>query len=59
MIATDNTTPFALRRLGVIMTPDPDDPHEAWGVLNPGGACCPVANGAFGQLSALGAPNRA
>ncbi len=29
--------PFALERLGVIMTPDPDDPREAWGVLNPGG----------------------
>ena len=29
--------PFAMERLGVIMAPDPDDPREAWGVLNPGG----------------------
>jgi predicted GH43/DUF377 family glycosyl hydrolase len=27
--------PFALTRLGVVMTPDPDDPLEAEGVLNP------------------------
>ncbi len=26
---------FQLRRLGCIMEPDPDDPHEAEGVLNP------------------------
>ena len=40
MIATD-TTPFALQRLGLVMTPDPDDPREAWGVLNPGGVRAP------------------
>ncbi len=26
---------WTLRRLGVLMTPDPGDPREAWGVLNP------------------------
>jgi len=29
---------FAATRLGVIMRPLPGQPHEAWGVLNPGGA---------------------
>jgi predicted GH43/DUF377 family glycosyl hydrolase len=28
---------FEATRLGVIMRPDPNRPHEAWGVLNPGG----------------------
>ncbi len=32
------TVPYAVRRLGVIMTPDPDDPNEVDGVLNPGSA---------------------
>ena len=27
--------PYALTRVGVVMTPDPDDPFEAEGVLNP------------------------
>jgi predicted GH43/DUF377 family glycosyl hydrolase len=27
--------PYRLERMGVVMTPDPDDPREAWGVLNP------------------------
>ena len=36
---------WTLRRLGVLMTPDPGDPHEAWGVLNP--AC---ARGRDGEL---------
>ena len=27
--------PYRLERLGVVMTPDPTDPREAWGVLNP------------------------
>ena len=27
--------PYRFERLGVVMTPDPDDPREAWGVLNP------------------------
>jgi predicted GH43/DUF377 family glycosyl hydrolase len=30
--------PFQLHRLGTVMTPDPGNPDEAWGVLNP--ACC-------------------
>jgi beta-1,2-mannobiose phosphorylase / 1,2-beta-oligomannan phosphorylase len=29
--------PFGLRRLGIVMRAEPDDPREAWGVLNPGG----------------------
>jgi len=29
---------FAATRLGVIMRPESGRPHEAWGVLNPGGA---------------------
>jgi len=29
---------FGVTRLGVIMRPQPGAPHEAWGVLNPGGA---------------------
>jgi len=28
---------FRVTRLGVIMSPEADQPHEAWGVLNPGG----------------------
>jgi hypothetical protein len=32
---------FAATRLGVIMSPEPGQPHEAWGVLNPGGARSP------------------
>jgi predicted GH43/DUF377 family glycosyl hydrolase len=28
---------FAARRLGVIMSPEIGNPHETWGVLNPGG----------------------
>lgn len=30
-----NTVPYTLTRLGVVMTPDPADPNEAEGVLNP------------------------
>ncbi len=29
---------FSVRRLGVLMSPKAGEPHEAWGVLNPGGA---------------------
>ncbi len=32
------TVPFALRRLGRVMSPDPSDPNERGGVLNPGAA---------------------
>lgn len=28
--------PFAITRLGTLMRPEPQDPDEAWGVLNPG-----------------------
>lgn len=30
--------PYAMERLGVVMTADPTDPLEAWGVLNPASA---------------------
>lgn len=36
-MTTETAVPFALERLGVIMRPDPANPREAWGVLNPGG----------------------
>ena len=47
---TRTTDPFAaagwtVRRLGVVMAPDPDDPREAGGVCNP--AC---ARGPDGEL---------
>jgi predicted GH43/DUF377 family glycosyl hydrolase len=47
---TRTTDPFAaagwtVRRLGVVMTPDPDDPREAGGVCNPG-----CARGPDGEL---------
>jgi beta-1,2-mannobiose phosphorylase / 1,2-beta-oligomannan phosphorylase len=29
---------FSVERFGVVMAARPDDPNEAWGVLNPGGA---------------------
>jgi predicted GH43/DUF377 family glycosyl hydrolase len=34
----DRMPPFQLTRLGVVMKPLPDDPYEAWGVLNPASA---------------------
>ncbi len=30
--------PFEMERIGIIMQPDAENPREAWGVLNPGGA---------------------
>jgi len=30
--------PFEMERLGLIAQADPENPREAWGVLNPGGA---------------------
>ena len=33
-----SSPPYRLDRLGVVMEPDPEDPREAWGVLNPGSA---------------------
>jgi len=37
-MTTETTAPFQLERLGTIMEPNPHNPREAWGVLNPGGA---------------------
>jgi predicted GH43/DUF377 family glycosyl hydrolase len=34
-------TPFQLQRIGPVMEPDPQDPHEVWGVLNPASARSP------------------
>jgi beta-1,2-mannobiose phosphorylase / 1,2-beta-oligomannan phosphorylase len=36
---------FRLERVGIIAEPLPEDPHEAWGILNPG-----AARGRDGQL---------
>ncbi len=38
-MALTTTTPrlFQVERLGIIMQPDPANPQEAWGTLNPGG----------------------
>ncbi len=33
---------YVLERLGIVMEPDPTDPLEAWGVLNPAGARDPA-----------------
>lgn len=38
---TATTVPYTLRRLGTIMSPEPGDPLEAEGVLNPGTAWGP------------------
>jgi len=35
---------FKLQRLGMIMEPEPGNPHEVEGVLNPGVARVPMAN---------------
>ena len=40
-MAVSSHVPYALSRLGVVMTPDPDDPHEVEGVLNPGSGRTP------------------
>src|SRR5665213_3478421 len=37
MLAGPPTKTFAVKRFGVLMTSETDRPHEAWGVLNPGG----------------------
>ena len=36
---------FTIHRLGVLAEPEPGNPHEAWGILNPG-----AARGRDGQL---------
>ena len=38
MSITPQQAPFQLQRIGTVMEPDPGDPHEAWGVLNPASA---------------------
>jgi hypothetical protein len=41
MLSSEPATPagpYTLRRLGVLMRPEPDTPQEAHGVLNPGAA---------------------
>jgi predicted GH43/DUF377 family glycosyl hydrolase len=37
-MAVVESAPFQLERLGTIMEPQPDNPAEAWGVLNPASA---------------------
>jgi predicted GH43/DUF377 family glycosyl hydrolase len=39
--AVSATKTFAVERFGVVMSPQADRPHEAWGVLNPGGVRTP------------------
>ncbi|MFG6502895.1 glycosidase [Microbacterium sp. P05] len=34
-MSSDNPVPYRLTRVGIVMTPDPDNPLEAEGVLNP------------------------
>lgn len=41
----ESASGFTIRRLGVIAEPDPGNPPEAWGILNPG-----AARGRDGQL---------
>lgn len=41
MSITSSQLPYQLHRIGVVMEPDPHDPHEVWGVLNPASACSP------------------
>src|ERR671923_2036443 len=48
MIEMTTAAPQALRRLGIVMAPDPADPRETGGVLNPA-----VARGPDGQLYLL------
>lgn len=38
MSISTEQTPFELHRLGIIMEPEPGNPSEAWGVLNPASA---------------------
>src|SRR5256886_5928035 len=48
MGATTTVSPWRMRRLGIVMEPDPADPREAGGVLKPA-----VTRGADGQLYLL------
>lgn len=47
--------PFQLKRLGVVMRANAEDPHEAWGVLNP--ACIRGKDGELYLFPRLVAPN--
>ena len=38
MSIAQQQSPFQLQRIATIMEPDPHNPHEAWGVLNPASA---------------------
>jgi predicted GH43/DUF377 family glycosyl hydrolase len=46
--------PFTVKRLGVVMRANPDDSHEAWGVLNP--ACVRGKDGELYLFPRLVAP---
>ncbi|MBB3328796.1 glycoside hydrolase family 130 protein [Microlunatus antarcticus] len=48
MTSSESTFPYALERVGTVMTPDPSDPLESEGVLNPASA-----RGADGELYLL------
>jgi predicted GH43/DUF377 family glycosyl hydrolase len=49
------TVPYQLERQSILMRPDPDNPHEAGGVLNPGGVRTPSGDYLlFPRLVALG-----
>src|SRR2546430_7867781 len=48
MGATTTVSPWRMRRLGIVMEPDPRDPREAGGVLNPA-----ATRGPDGQLYLL------
>src|SRR5438477_6575480 len=48
MSVTTTVCPWRMRRLGIVMEPDPADPREAGGVLNPA-----VTRGPDGQLYLL------
>jgi beta-1,2-mannobiose phosphorylase / 1,2-beta-oligomannan phosphorylase len=60
-VSTQTMPLFALQRCGIVMQADPDDPREAWGVLNPGGTRGPdgsyylfprvVAEGNFSRIA--------
>ena len=50
---------FQLQRLGIVMEPEPGNPHEIEGVLNPGAARGPDGRFTFFRASLRGAIFRA
>src|ERR1051326_7853581 len=44
-VRTEPASGFTIQRSGIIAEPEPGNPHEAWGILNPG-----AARGRDGQL---------